>query len=113
MTTSGSAPVRNEPRASMSDMPPTLIRCFARPRASARCDPRPCQGPAGAGRGSQRADARGRAKHLIRVGGMSDMDALGSFLTGALPLVVIVAIVAYSIRILREYERAVVFLLGR
>jgi regulator of protease activity HflC (stomatin/prohibitin superfamily) len=33
--------------------------------------------------------------------------------SGALPLVIIVAIAAYSVRILREYERGVVFLLGR
>jgi regulator of protease activity HflC (stomatin/prohibitin superfamily) len=31
----------------------------------------------------------------------------------AVPIVVLVALIAYSIRILREYERAVVFLLGR
>jgi regulator of protease activity HflC (stomatin/prohibitin superfamily) len=41
------------------------------------------------------------------------MQSLGSLISGALPLLVIVAIVAYSIRILREYERGVVFLLGR
>ena len=33
--------------------------------------------------------------------------------SSALPLLIIVAIAAYSIRILREYERGVVFLLGR
>jgi regulator of protease activity HflC (stomatin/prohibitin superfamily) len=33
--------------------------------------------------------------------------------TGLLPLIVIVLLVAYSIRVLREYERGVVFLLGR
>jgi regulator of protease activity HflC (stomatin/prohibitin superfamily) len=44
---------------------------------------------------------------------MSDMQSLGSLLSGALPLLVIGAIAAYSIRILREYERGVVFLLGR
>ena len=44
---------------------------------------------------------------------MSDMQSLGSLFSGALPLLVIVAIAAYSIRILREYERGVVFLLGR
>jgi regulator of protease activity HflC (stomatin/prohibitin superfamily) len=44
---------------------------------------------------------------------MSDMQALFTLFSGALPLLVIVAIVAYSIRILREYERGVVFLLGR
>jgi regulator of protease activity HflC (stomatin/prohibitin superfamily) len=41
------------------------------------------------------------------------MQSLGSLVSSALPLLVIVAIAAYSIRILREYERAVVFLLGR
>jgi len=41
------------------------------------------------------------------------MQSLGSLLSGALPLLVIGAIAAYSIRILREYERGVVFLLGR
>ena len=44
---------------------------------------------------------------------MSDMQSLGSLFSSALPLLVILAIVAYSIRILREYERGVVFLLGR
>jgi regulator of protease activity HflC (stomatin/prohibitin superfamily) len=44
---------------------------------------------------------------------MSDMQALFTLFSGALPLLVIVAIVAYSSRILREYERGVVFLLGR
>jgi regulator of protease activity HflC (stomatin/prohibitin superfamily) len=34
-------------------------------------------------------------------------------LSGALPLLIIVAAAAYAIRILREYERGVVFLLGR
>ncbi len=33
--------------------------------------------------------------------------------TGLLPLIVIVLLIAYSIRVLREYERGVVFLLGR
>src|SRR5262249_26765200 len=73
----------------------------------------PCQGPGGARRGSLWTDTRGRARHLSRGGDMSDMQSLGSLLSGALPLLVIVAIAAYSIRILREYERAVVFLLGR
>jgi regulator of protease activity HflC (stomatin/prohibitin superfamily) len=41
---------------------------------------------------------------------MSDLVALFS---GALPLVIAVAVLAYSLRILREYERGVVFLLGR
>jgi regulator of protease activity HflC (stomatin/prohibitin superfamily) len=44
---------------------------------------------------------------------MSDMQALFTLFSGALPLLIIVAILAYSIRILREYERGVVFLLGR
>ena len=76
-------------------------------------EPGPCQGPEGAHRGSHGAHTRGRAKHLIGEGDMSDMQSLGSLLSGALPLLVIVAIAAYSIRILREYERGVVFLLGR
>jgi regulator of protease activity HflC (stomatin/prohibitin superfamily) len=33
--------------------------------------------------------------------------------SGALPLLIVAAVVAYSLRILREYERGVVFLLGR
>jgi regulator of protease activity HflC (stomatin/prohibitin superfamily) len=33
--------------------------------------------------------------------------------TGLLPLVLIILLIAYSIRILREYERGVIFLLGR
>jgi len=41
---------------------------------------------------------------------MPDFIALFS---GALPLVIVAAVVAYSLRILREYERGVVFLLGR
>jgi regulator of protease activity HflC (stomatin/prohibitin superfamily) len=44
---------------------------------------------------------------------MSDMQALFTLFSGALPLLIVVAILAYSIRILREYERGVVFLLGR
>ena len=36
-----------------------------------------------------------------------------ALLSGVLPLVLIVLLIAYSIRILREYERGVVFLLGR
>ncbi len=36
-----------------------------------------------------------------------------ALVTGLLPLVLIILLVAYSIRILREYERGVVFLLGR
>jgi regulator of protease activity HflC (stomatin/prohibitin superfamily) len=43
---------------------------------------------------------------------MPDQPLITLF-SGALPLIVIVAIVAYSLRILREYERGVVFLLGR
>ncbi len=39
-------------------------------------------------------------------------DFVGLF-SGALPLIIIVAIVGYAVRILREYERGVVFLLGR
>jgi regulator of protease activity HflC (stomatin/prohibitin superfamily) len=44
---------------------------------------------------------------------MSDMQSLFTLFSGALPLLIVVAILAYSIRILREYERGVVFLLGR
>jgi regulator of protease activity HflC (stomatin/prohibitin superfamily) len=44
---------------------------------------------------------------------MPDMQSLFTLFSGALPLLIIVAILAYSIRILREYERGVVFLLGR
>ncbi len=36
-----------------------------------------------------------------------------ALLSGLLPLVLIIMLIAYSIRILREYERGVVFLLGR
>ena len=41
------------------------------------------------------------------------MPALFALFSGALPLVIVAAVVAYSLRILREYERGVVFLLGR
>ncbi len=44
---------------------------------------------------------------------MLDSKSLVILFSSALPLLVIVAIAAYSIRILREYERGVVFLLGR
>src|SRR6476661_3870351 len=44
---------------------------------------------------------------------MPDMQGLLTLFSGALPLLVIVAVLAYSVRILREYERGVVFLLGR
>ena len=44
---------------------------------------------------------------------MLDSQSLVTLFSSALPLLIIVAIVAYSIRILREYERGVVFLLGR
>lgn len=44
---------------------------------------------------------------------MPDSQSLVTLFSSALPLLIIVAIVAYSIRILREYERGVVFLLGR
>src|SRR5262247_292466 len=44
---------------------------------------------------------------------MADMQSLGPLFSGVLPLLAILAIAAYSIRILREYERGVVFLLGR
>jgi regulator of protease activity HflC (stomatin/prohibitin superfamily) len=36
-----------------------------------------------------------------------------TLLSSALPVIILVALAAYSIRILREYERGVVFLLGR
>jgi regulator of protease activity HflC (stomatin/prohibitin superfamily) len=41
------------------------------------------------------------------------METLNFLLSIAIPLVVILILFAYSIRILREYERGVVFLLGR
>ena len=44
---------------------------------------------------------------------MPNSQSLVALFSSALPLLLIVAIVAYSIRILREYERGVVFLLGR
>jgi len=44
---------------------------------------------------------------------MPDTQSLVTLFSSVLPLLIIVAIVAYSIRILREYERGVVFLLGR
>src|SRR5215510_2542969 len=44
---------------------------------------------------------------------MPGSQSLVTLFSGALPLLIIVVIAAYSIRILREYERGVVFLLGR
>jgi regulator of protease activity HflC (stomatin/prohibitin superfamily) len=44
---------------------------------------------------------------------MPDLQSIVTLFSSALPLLVIIAIAAYSIRILREYERGVVFLLGR
>ena len=44
---------------------------------------------------------------------MPNMQSLVALFSSALPLLLIVALAAYSIRILREYERGVVFLLGR
>jgi regulator of protease activity HflC (stomatin/prohibitin superfamily) len=41
------------------------------------------------------------------------MQELVGLFSGVLPLVLVVALAAYSVRILREYERGVVFLLGR
>jgi regulator of protease activity HflC (stomatin/prohibitin superfamily) len=41
------------------------------------------------------------------------MPEMVSLFSGALPLVIALAVLAYSLRILREYERGVVFLLGR
>jgi regulator of protease activity HflC (stomatin/prohibitin superfamily) len=40
-------------------------------------------------------------------------NSIFTLVSSALPLLVLIAIAAYSIRILREYERGVVFLLGR
>ena len=40
-------------------------------------------------------------------------QSLEALFSTVLPLLILIAIVAYSIRILREYERGVVFLLGR
>jgi regulator of protease activity HflC (stomatin/prohibitin superfamily) len=44
---------------------------------------------------------------------MPGLESLVTLFSSALPLLVVVLIVAYSLRILREYERGVVFLLGR
>jgi regulator of protease activity HflC (stomatin/prohibitin superfamily) len=44
---------------------------------------------------------------------MPSRELLVTLFSTALPLFVIAVIVAYSLRILREYERGVVFLLGR
>ena len=44
---------------------------------------------------------------------MPGSQTLINLFSSAVPFVIIVAIAAYSIRILREYERGVVFLLGR
>jgi regulator of protease activity HflC (stomatin/prohibitin superfamily) len=44
---------------------------------------------------------------------MPSRELLVTLFSTALPLLVIAVIVAYSLRILREYERGVVFLLGR
>ena len=44
---------------------------------------------------------------------MPSSDLFVSLLTNALPILIIIAAAAYSIRILREYERGVVFQLGR
>ena len=44
---------------------------------------------------------------------MPNFQSLVALLSSALPLLIIVALAAYSIRILREYERGVVFQLGR
>lgn len=44
---------------------------------------------------------------------MPDSQSLVTLFSSVLPLLIIVAIAAFSIRILREYERGVVFLLGR
>src|SRR5262249_3810049 len=44
---------------------------------------------------------------------MPGSQSLVTLFSSALPLLVIAVIVAYSLRVLREYERGVVFLLGR
>jgi regulator of protease activity HflC (stomatin/prohibitin superfamily) len=44
---------------------------------------------------------------------MPSIESLVTLFSSALPLLVVAVIVAYSLRILREYERGVVFLLGR
>jgi regulator of protease activity HflC (stomatin/prohibitin superfamily) len=44
---------------------------------------------------------------------MPGLESLITLFSSALPLIVIAVIVAYSLRVLREYERGVVFLLGR
>ena len=44
---------------------------------------------------------------------MLNSQSLMALFSSALPLLIIIVIAAYSIRILREYERGVVFLLGR
>jgi regulator of protease activity HflC (stomatin/prohibitin superfamily) len=44
---------------------------------------------------------------------MPNTQSLVALFSSALPILLIVALAAYSIRILREYERGVVFLLGR
>src|SRR5262249_45339304 len=76
-----------------------------------------------------RADARGRAedvaktqRDLARLNGLHP-DApnpdpgrrrqMPALFSGLLPLILIILLIAYSIRVLREYERAVVFMLGR
>jgi regulator of protease activity HflC (stomatin/prohibitin superfamily) len=44
---------------------------------------------------------------------MPDVNSIATLFSGAVPILIIVAIFAFSIRILREYERGVIFLLGR
>jgi regulator of protease activity HflC (stomatin/prohibitin superfamily) len=44
---------------------------------------------------------------------MLGSDSLTALFSSVLPLLVVIAFVAFSIRILREYERGVVFMLGR
>lgn len=44
---------------------------------------------------------------------MPGIESLVTLFSSALPLLVVAVIIAYSLRILREYERGVVFLLGR
>jgi len=41
------------------------------------------------------------------------LDAVSTFSGYAIPIVVVIGILLYSVRVMREYERAVVFLLGR
>src|SRR5262245_49102350 len=59
------------------------------------------------------ADARRRAGRLSRGANMQDVYAPVTLFWTVLVVLAIVAFLAYAIRILREYERGVVFTLGR